>query len=136
MSKIYPASADFVANARKNEAAYRAEYAKFKAEVGAIEPGNPKLMDMRLLPDPDKVRIREGGVKYEVDFAEGHKTGASDEPDADRPARIAWVSGWVIGVLLSVGGRAGRRPRCRGRPQRSERSAAPRSGSRRGRMAN
>jgi 23S rRNA (cytosine1962-C5)-methyltransferase len=24
---------------------------------------------------PDKVRIREGGVKYEVDFAEGHKTG-------------------------------------------------------------
>jgi arginine decarboxylase len=43
---------------RYRDPAYRAEYAKFKAEVGEIEPGNPKLMDMRLMPDPDKVRIR------------------------------------------------------------------------------
>jgi arginine decarboxylase len=44
--------------ARFRDPAYRAEYARFKAEVGEIEPGNPKLMQMRLMPDPDKVRIR------------------------------------------------------------------------------
>jgi arginine decarboxylase len=43
---------------RYRDPAYRAEYAKFKAEVGEIVPGNPKLMEMRLMPDPDKVRIR------------------------------------------------------------------------------
>lgn len=44
--------------ARFHDPAYRAEYARFKAEVGEIEPGNPKLLEMRLMPDPDKVRIR------------------------------------------------------------------------------
>lgn len=37
------------------------------AEGKASRPDEP--------PPPDKVRIREHGVKFEVDFAEGHKTG-------------------------------------------------------------
>lgn len=38
--------------------AYRAEYAQFKQKVGKIDPKNPKLLDMHLLPDPDAVKIR------------------------------------------------------------------------------
>lgn len=37
---------------------YRAEYEAHKAQVAKIDPKDPKLLDMRLLPDPDKVRIR------------------------------------------------------------------------------
>ena len=38
--------------------AYRAEYAKWKEEQGDLDPKDPSLLDKRLLPDPDKVRIR------------------------------------------------------------------------------
>ncbi|MDJ0950691.1 MAG: aminotransferase class I/II-fold pyridoxal phosphate-dependent enzyme [Alphaproteobacteria bacterium] len=37
---------------------YRDEYEAFKKKVGKIDPKNEKLLDMHLLPDPDKVRIR------------------------------------------------------------------------------
>jgi arginine decarboxylase len=43
---------------RYRDPAYRAEYEKFVAEVGEITPDNPKVLDMHLMPDPDKVRIR------------------------------------------------------------------------------
>ncbi|MGE5666982.1 MAG: decarboxylase [Betaproteobacteria bacterium] len=38
--------------------AYRKRYEKFKAEAGALDPKDKRLLDMQLLPDPDKVRIR------------------------------------------------------------------------------
>jgi arginine decarboxylase len=44
--------------ARYRDAAYRAEYQAWVAKAGAIDPKNPALLDMHLLPDPDKVRIR------------------------------------------------------------------------------
>ncbi|RZT97814.1 decarboxylase [Rivibacter subsaxonicus] len=44
-------------------AAYREQYAKFKAEVGEIDPANKKLLDTRLWPDPDAVKLRV----YETD---------------------------------------------------------------------
>jgi arginine decarboxylase len=37
---------------------YRKSYEKFNAEVGELDPNDPRLLDMQLLPDPDKVRIR------------------------------------------------------------------------------
>jgi arginine decarboxylase len=37
---------------------YRKRYEKFKSEVGELDPANPRLLDMDLLPDPDKVRVR------------------------------------------------------------------------------
>jgi arginine decarboxylase len=43
--------------------AYRQRYAQFKAEVGDIDPEDPTLLDRKLLPDPDKVRLRV----YETD---------------------------------------------------------------------
>ena len=38
--------------------AYRKRYEKFKAEAGALDPKDKRLLDMQLLPDPEKVRIR------------------------------------------------------------------------------
>jgi len=38
--------------------AYRAEYAEFKKKHGKIDPKNPKLLDIHLLPDPDAVKLR------------------------------------------------------------------------------
>jgi arginine decarboxylase len=44
--------------ARYRDPAYRDEYKKYVAKVGKLDPKNAKLLDMHLLPDPDKVRIR------------------------------------------------------------------------------
>ncbi len=38
--------------------AYREHYEASKAAVAKLKPNDPKLLDMALLPDPDKVRIR------------------------------------------------------------------------------
>ena len=44
--------------ARYRDPAYRDEYKAFAAKAGKLDPKDEKLLDMRLLPDPDKVRIR------------------------------------------------------------------------------
>ena len=44
--------------AMMRDPAYRERYKKFAAETGKLDPADPKLLDMQLLPDPDKVRIR------------------------------------------------------------------------------
>jgi arginine decarboxylase len=44
--------------ARYASPAYRAEYEAFKKQVGELDGSNAKLLDRRLLPDPDQVRIR------------------------------------------------------------------------------
>ncbi len=51
--------------------AYRKRYEAFKAEVGEIDPQDPKLLDAYLLPDPDQVRVRV----YEADSV--HKSMSS-----------------------------------------------------------
>jgi arginine decarboxylase len=37
---------------------YRKQYEEFRKSAGDLDPGNKKLLDMHLLPDPDKTRIR------------------------------------------------------------------------------
>ncbi len=44
-------------------------------DLGSLEGIKPSMMREITASAPDKVRIREHGVKFEVDFAEGHKTG-------------------------------------------------------------
>ena len=44
--------------ARYRDPAYRDEYKAFAAKAGKLDVKNPKLLEMHLLPDPDKVRIR------------------------------------------------------------------------------
>ncbi|MBK6287961.1 MAG: decarboxylase [Gammaproteobacteria bacterium] len=48
---------------RYASAAYREEYAAFRAEAGELDPADPRLLDMHLLPDPDLVRIRVYGTQ-------------------------------------------------------------------------
>ncbi len=43
---------------RYRESAYADEYSKFRDEIGEISLDNAKAMEMRLMPDPDTVRIR------------------------------------------------------------------------------
>ena len=50
---------------------YRKRYDAFKASAGKLDPKDPKLVDMELLPDPDKVRVRV----YETDSV--HKSMSS-----------------------------------------------------------
>ncbi len=47
-----------VLNERYKSAAYRAEYDAWKKKHPKIDPKDPKSLDMPLLPDPDRVRIR------------------------------------------------------------------------------
>jgi 23S rRNA (cytosine1962-C5)-methyltransferase len=44
-------------------------------DLGSLEGIKPSLMKAVVATAPAKVRIREHGVRYEVDFVEGHKTG-------------------------------------------------------------
>ncbi|HVU17636.1 MAG TPA: class I SAM-dependent rRNA methyltransferase [Candidatus Didemnitutus sp.] len=44
-------------------------------DLGSLEGIKPSAMKEITAAAPERVRIREHGVKYEVDFAEGHKTG-------------------------------------------------------------
>jgi 23S rRNA (cytosine1962-C5)-methyltransferase len=44
-------------------------------DLGSLEGIKPSQMKEITASAPDKVRIKECDVKYEVDFAEGHKTG-------------------------------------------------------------
>jgi arginine decarboxylase len=50
---------------------YRKRYEAFKATAGKLDPKDPKLVDMELLPDPDQVRVRV----YETDSV--HKSMSS-----------------------------------------------------------
>jgi arginine decarboxylase len=43
---------------RYQSKAYRAEYKAFQNKLGKLNPADKKLLGLRLLPDPDKVRIR------------------------------------------------------------------------------
>src|SRR5437764_246052 len=45
-------------SARYRSPAYRAEYMAWAAKSGPLDPKNPASLDLRSLPDPDKVRIR------------------------------------------------------------------------------
>jgi arginine decarboxylase len=43
---------------RYQSKSYRAEYDAFQKTAGKLDPGNKKLLGFRLLPDPDRVRLR------------------------------------------------------------------------------
>jgi arginine decarboxylase len=50
---------------------YRKRFEQFKVQAGNLDPSNPKLLDMQLLPDPDLARLRV----YETDSV--HKSMSS-----------------------------------------------------------
>ena len=44
--------------ARYRDPAYRDEYARFRETAARLAPDDPKLLNLRLLPDPDRAKIR------------------------------------------------------------------------------
>jgi arginine decarboxylase len=60
-----------VLRAMMRDPEYRKRYEEFKKQAGDLDPKNARLLDMPLLPDPDKVRIRV----YETDSV--HKSMSS-----------------------------------------------------------
>lgn len=47
-----------VLSAKYRSSEYRKEYERHKAEIAKIDLKDPRLLDMKLMPDPDKVRLR------------------------------------------------------------------------------
>ncbi len=48
---------------RLRSPAYREEYKAFSAKQGDLDPADARLLDQRLLPDPDKARVRVYGTQ-------------------------------------------------------------------------
>lgn len=73
-------------------------------DLGSLEGIKPSQMKEITASAPDKVRIKEGGVKYEVDFAEGHKTGFFCDQRDNRKRFGSLVTGARVLDLCSYTG--------------------------------
>lgn len=73
-------------------------------DLGSLEGIKPSQMREITASAPDKVRIREHGVKFEVDFAEGHKTGFFCDQRENRRRFGGLVQGMRVLDLCSYTG--------------------------------
>ena len=73
-------------------------------DLGSLEGIKPSQMKEITASAPDKVKIKEGGVKYEVDFADGHKTGFFCDQRDNRKRFGALVQGMRVLDLCSYTG--------------------------------
>jgi 23S rRNA (cytosine1962-C5)-methyltransferase len=74
-------------------------------DLGSLEGIKPSQMRDITATAPDRVRIREHGVKYEVDFAEGHKTGFfCDQRDNRRRFGLLVAGARVLDLCSYTGG--------------------------------
>lgn len=73
-------------------------------DLGSLEGIKPSQMKELTASAPDKVRIREHGVRYEVDFAEGHKTGFFCDQRENRKRFGSLVAGARVLDLCSYTG--------------------------------
>jgi 23S rRNA (cytosine1962-C5)-methyltransferase len=73
-------------------------------DLGSLEGIKPSQMKELTASAPDKVRIKEGGLKYEVDFTEGHKTGFFCDQRDNRRRFGSMVSGARVLDLCSYTG--------------------------------
>jgi 23S rRNA (cytosine1962-C5)-methyltransferase len=74
-------------------------------DLGSLEGIKPSLMKEVTAAAPDKVRIREHGVRYEVDFATGHKTGFFCDQRENRRRFATMVQGArVLDLCCYTGG--------------------------------
>jgi 23S rRNA (cytosine1962-C5)-methyltransferase len=74
-------------------------------DLGSLEGIKPSQVKDLTASAPEKVRIREHGVKYEVDFAEGHKTGFfCDQRDNRRRFGTLVAGARVLDLCSYTGG--------------------------------
>jgi 23S rRNA (cytosine1962-C5)-methyltransferase len=69
----------------------RAAHIHVDHDLGSLEGIRPSLLKEQTAGAPAAVKIREGGVRYEVDFAAGHKTGFFCD-QRDNRARFAGLA--------------------------------------------
>jgi 23S rRNA (cytosine1962-C5)-methyltransferase len=62
-------------------------------DLGSLEGIKPSWFKETNAAAPDRVKIREHGVRYEVDFAEGHKTGFFCDQRENRRRLAAFTKG-------------------------------------------
>ena len=74
-------------------------------DLGSLEGMKPSLVKEIVASAPDKVRIRENGVRYEVDFVAGHKTGFFCDQRDNRKRFAGMVAGKrVLDLCCYTGG--------------------------------
>ncbi len=74
-------------------------------DLGSLEGIKPSLMKEVTAAAPDKVRIREHGVRYAIDFVEGHKTGFfCDQRDNRRRLSELTTGARVLDLCCYTGG--------------------------------
>ncbi|WP_438482145.1 class I SAM-dependent rRNA methyltransferase [Oleiharenicola lentus] len=73
-------------------------------DIGSLEGIKPSQLKHLTESAPDKVRIKEHGVKFEVDFAEGHKTGFFCDQRDNRKRFGTLVKGMRVLDLCSYTG--------------------------------
>src|SRR5476651_2198608 len=74
-------------------------------DLGSLECIKPSTFKETNAVAPDHVKIREHGVRYEVDFAEGHKTGFFCDQRENRKAITRFTKGArVLDLCCYTGG--------------------------------
>ena len=74
-------------------------------DLGSLEGMKPSQVKEIVASAPDKVRIRENGVKFEVDFVAGHKTGFFCDQRDNRKRFAEMVAGKrVLDLCCYTGG--------------------------------
>lgn len=74
-------------------------------DLGSLEGIKPSLFKETNAAAPTKVKIREHGVRYEVDFAEGHKTGFFCDQRDNRRAVVRFAKdARVLDLCCYTGG--------------------------------
>jgi len=73
-------------------------------DLGSLEGMKPSLVKEIVASAPPKVRIRENGVRYEVDFVAGHKTGFFCDQRDNRLRFAQYVEGKRVLDLCSYTG--------------------------------
>ena len=74
-------------------------------DLGSLEGIKPSLFKETNAAAPDRVKIREHGIRYEVDFAEGHKTGFFCDQRDNRRAIARFTHGArVLDLCCYTGG--------------------------------
>src|SRR5688572_5970276 len=74
-------------------------------DLGSLEGIKPSMFNETNAAAPRAVKIREHGVRYEVDFAEGHKTGFfCDQRDNRRALARFTVGARVLDLCCYTGG--------------------------------
>ena len=73
-------------------------------DIGSMEGIKPSVFNETNAAAPRTIKIRENGLRFEVDFAEGHKTGFFCDQRANRAAFGRLAKGRILDLCSYTGG--------------------------------